>query len=31
VLPFMTAQFIVMFLLVFFPAIVMVPAKWFAG
>jgi tripartite ATP-independent transporter DctM subunit len=31
VLPFMTAQFIVMFLLVFFPAIVTVPAKWFAS
>ncbi len=31
VLPFMTAQFIVMFLMVFFPAIVTVPAKWFAG
>ena len=31
VLPFMTAQFIVMFLMVLFPAIVMVPAKWFAG
>jgi tripartite ATP-independent transporter DctM subunit len=31
VLPFMTAQFIVMFLLVFFPSIVTVPAKWFAG
>ena len=31
VLPFMTAQFAVMFLMVFFPAIVTVPAKWFAG
>ena len=31
VLPFMTAQFAVMFLLVFFPQIVTVPAKWFAG
>ncbi len=31
VLPFMTAQFIVMFLLVLFPALVMVPAKWFAN
>ena len=31
VLPFMTAQFIVMFLMVLFPAIVMVPARWFAG
>ncbi|NDY94108.1 TRAP transporter large permease subunit, partial [Ideonella livida] len=31
VLPFMTAQFAVMFLLVFFPAIVTVPARWFAS
>jgi tripartite ATP-independent transporter DctM subunit len=31
VIPFMTAQFIVMFLMVLFPAIVMVPARWFAG
>lgn len=31
VLPFMTAQFIVMFLLVFFPSLVMVPMRWFAG
>ncbi|MCR5868273.1 MAG: TRAP transporter large permease subunit [Aquincola tertiaricarbonis] len=31
VLPFMTAQFAVMFLLVFFPSIVTVPARWFAG
>ncbi|AGU50515.1 TRAP dicarboxylate transporter, subunit DctM [Variovorax paradoxus B4] len=31
VLPFMTAQFIVMFLLVFFPSIVLVPMRWFAG
>ncbi len=31
VLPFMTAQFIVMFLMVFFPSIVLVPARWFAG
>jgi tripartite ATP-independent transporter DctM subunit len=31
VLPFMTAQFTVMFLLVLFPAIVLVPARWFAG
>ena len=31
VLPFMTAQFTVMFLMVFFPALVTVPAKWFAG
>ena len=27
--PFMIAQFILMFLLVFFPALVMVPARWF--
>jgi tripartite ATP-independent transporter DctM subunit len=31
VLPFMTAQFIVMFLLVLFPSLVTVPARWFAG
>ena len=31
VMPFMTAQFIVLFLLVFFPSIVTVPAKWFAN
>jgi tripartite ATP-independent transporter DctM subunit len=31
VMPFMTAQFIVMFLMVLFPSIVLVPAKWFAG
>jgi tripartite ATP-independent transporter DctM subunit len=31
VLPFMTAQFIVMFLMVFFPWLVTGPAKWFAG
>jgi tripartite ATP-independent transporter DctM subunit len=29
VMPFMTVQFIVMFLMVMFPAIVMVPARWF--
>ena len=28
VLPFLYAQFAVLFLLVFFPAIVMVPLKW---
>jgi tripartite ATP-independent transporter DctM subunit len=27
--PFMIAQFILMFLLVFFPSLVMVPARWF--
>ena len=31
VMPFMTAQFAVLFLLVFFPSIVTVPAKWFAN
>jgi tripartite ATP-independent transporter DctM subunit len=31
VLPFMTAQFIVMFLMVLFPWLVTGPAKWFAG
>ncbi|MDT7838837.1 TRAP transporter large permease subunit [Aquabacterium sp. OR-4] len=30
VLPFMTAQFVVLFLLVLFPALVMVPARWLA-
>jgi TRAP-type transport system large permease protein len=31
VMPFMLAQFAVMFLLVFFPSIVIVPARWLAG
>jgi tripartite ATP-independent transporter DctM subunit len=31
VVPFMIAQFLVMFLMVFFPALVTVPAKWFGG
>ena len=31
VLPFMLAEFIVMFLLVLFPSLVMVPARWFYG
>jgi len=31
VLPFMTAQFAVMFLMVFFPWLVTGPARWFAG
>jgi TRAP-type transport system large permease protein len=31
VVPFMIAQFTVMFLLVLFPSLVTVPAKWFAG
>ena len=30
VVPFMIAQFTVMFLMVFFPALVTVPARWFA-
>lgn len=29
--PFMIAQFAVMFLLVFFPSLVLVPARWFYG
>jgi len=31
VLPFMVAQFIVMFLLVAFPSLVLVPLRWLAG
>jgi len=31
VLPFMAAQLVVLFLLVLFPAVVMVPARWFSG
>ena len=31
VLPFMLAEFIVLFLMVLFPALVTVPAKWFTG
>jgi tripartite ATP-independent transporter DctM subunit len=31
VIPFMIAQFIVMFLMVLFPALVLVPARWFAS
>ena len=31
VLPFMTAQFIVMFFMVAFPSLVMVPMRWFTG
>ena len=31
VVPFMIAQFAVMFLLVSFPSLVMVPARWFSG
>jgi TRAP-type C4-dicarboxylate transport system permease large subunit len=29
--PFMVAQFAIMFLMVFFPQLVMVPAHWFYG
>jgi TRAP-type transport system large permease protein len=29
--PFMVAQFIVMFLMVFFPGLVTIPAHWFYG
>ena len=31
VVPFMLAQFAVMFLMVFFPSLVMVPMRWFTG
>jgi tripartite ATP-independent transporter DctM subunit len=31
VIPFMLAEFAVMFMLVFFPSLVIVPARWFAG
>ena len=31
VLPFMLAEFIILFLMVLFPSLVMVPAKWFSG
>jgi len=31
VLPFMLAEFIIMFLMVLFPSLVTVPAKWFTG
>ena len=31
VIPFMIAEFALMFLLVFFPWLVTGPAKWFAG
>ena len=31
VLPFMLAEFIIMFLMVLFPSLVTVPAKWFSG
>ena len=29
VMPFMIAQFVIMFLMVAFPQLVMVPARWF--
>jgi TRAP-type C4-dicarboxylate transport system permease large subunit len=29
--PFMIAQLVVLFLMVLFPSLVMVPAKWFGG
>jgi TRAP-type C4-dicarboxylate transport system permease large subunit len=29
--PFMIAQLIVLFLMVLFPSVVTVPAKWFSG
>jgi TRAP-type C4-dicarboxylate transport system permease large subunit len=31
VVPFMCAEFAIMFLMVFFPQLVTVPAKWFSG
>jgi TRAP-type C4-dicarboxylate transport system permease large subunit len=31
VLPFMLAELVVMFLMVLFPSLVTVPAKWFGG
>ena len=31
VMPFMLAEFAIMFLMVLFPPLVMVPAKWFSG
>ena len=30
-MPFMAAEFAVMFLMVVFPALVIVPARWFGG
>ncbi len=30
-MPFMLAQFALMFLFVFFPSLITVPARWFAG
>lgn len=31
VLPFMLAEFVIMFVMIFFPALVTVPARWFYG
>ena len=31
VLPFMVAEFAIMFVMVLFPALVTVPARWFSG
>jgi TRAP-type C4-dicarboxylate transport system permease large subunit len=31
VMPFMLAEFIIMFAMVLFPPLVTVPAKWFSG
>jgi tripartite ATP-independent transporter DctM subunit len=31
VIPFMVAEFLIMFLMVAFPALVIVPARWFGG
>jgi TRAP-type C4-dicarboxylate transport system permease large subunit len=31
VMPFMLAEFLIMFLMVVFPALVIVPARWFGG
>jgi len=31
VLPFMLAEFVILFLMVIFPQLVTVPAKWFSG
>ena len=31
VLPFMAAEFAIMFVMVLFPALVTVPARWFSG
>jgi TRAP-type C4-dicarboxylate transport system permease large subunit len=31
VVPFMIAEFAIMFLMVLFPALVTVPARWFGG